>query len=99
MKINEILPVNDLWLQLSNNSLDITDRYNEIVWLLDFLIQQKSKYRNNNWLPSIEEFEDLIYKLLTAEFPDETDPDVITFKKTATEMLKTIKQLKSQLVL
>jgi hypothetical protein len=99
MKICEILPENELWLKIRNSSINLTESYNEIIWLLNFLIQQKSQHRNNVWLPTIDTFEESVRELLNTEFPVESDLDVIMFKKTAIDMLKTIKQLKSQLVL
>ena len=78
--------------------VDLTNEYNSIMFLLEFLIKQKSPYRNAVWAYTIEEFENELISRSNYEFPNESDPDIIKLKQQAKEMLKNIQDLRVQLI-
>ena len=78
--------------------VDLTEDYSYMLDLLDFLIKQKSPYRNAVWAYTIEDFEKKLIFNIEFEFPNESDPDIIQMKQNAKEMLKNIQHLRSQLV-
>jgi hypothetical protein len=98
MRLYEIETTNSVWLRVQEIKFDITEEYNSIINLLEFLIQQHSPYRNKTWLPTIEEFEEELLSRSNLEFPDSSDEDVIKFKHIANNMKNKISNLKSKLV-
>lgn len=95
MKIFEIDDQDRLWADLNNISFDIEKYFNRAKTILDMLIALKSSYRNKIWIPTIEEIEDKLLKILNANLAD--DQSTKDVKEKAKQYLTEIAKLKGLL--
>lgn len=97
MRIFEIENANLVWARLQGLDLDIDAKYKTTVDLLNTLIRLKSSTRNALWAHTLDGYENDISAVLSDDFPDSNDPDIIKLKVKATKMLTEINKLKQQL--
>jgi len=98
MRLFEITDKNQMILSMLGIKKEIIDtEYEKLIKLLTGLIHLKSRYRNQNALPYIKNFEDLISNIINNKLLDKTDPDIISLINSLSTMQAHINSLKSQL--
>jgi len=95
MRLCEIDDQDRTWAKTTGIDLDIDEQYKRAVDVLDMLKQIKSPQLNRNWLPTIENIETNLSKIINANFAN--DQSSLDIKNKARKMLIEIRNLKNQL--
>ena len=98
MKIFEITDKNLSWSSL--NGVDITDvksSYNSLITALAVVTRLKSPSRSKIILGNVEDFISTIDKILSINYPDKDDNDIVQINKELIQMKNHVLNLASQL--
>lgn len=100
MRIFEITDKNLSWSALKGVDIEaVKSSYNSLITALTILIRLKSPSRSRIILRNVEDFISTIDKILSINYPDKADPDIMQMNKELIHMKTHILNLSSHLKL